>query len=45
VVDGVDGVVVVRVRDITLVTTASRAVELKRLLDRLPGPVAGERGA
>ena len=45
VVEGLEGVVVVRARGITLVTTAERAPDLKKLLDRLPGMLAGERGA
>ena len=45
VVDGVDDVVVVQARGITLVTTTTRAPDLKRLLDRLPPTLAGERGA
>ncbi|MBI4543253.1 MAG: mannose-1-phosphate guanylyltransferase [Gemmatimonadetes bacterium] len=44
VVDGLQGVVVVRARGITLVTTNERAPDLKRLLARLPGPLAGEGG-
>jgi len=42
---GLEDVVVVRARGITLVTTAERAPDLKKLLDRLPGMLAGERGA
>ena len=42
---GLDDVVVVKVRGITLVTTAAKAPELKKLLDRLPPKLAGERGA
>jgi mannose-1-phosphate guanylyltransferase len=42
---GVADVVVVRCRGTTLVTTKDRAPELKRLLDRLPPELAGERGA
>ncbi len=45
VVYGLTDVVVVRARGVTLVTTASRAPDLKRLLDRLPPALAGERGA
>jgi mannose-1-phosphate guanylyltransferase len=45
VVYGMTDVVVVRARGITLVTTAERAPDLKRLLDRLPPALAGERGA
>lgn len=45
VVYGMTDVVVVRTRGITLVTPASRAPELKRLLDTLPPALAGERGA
>ena len=45
VVEGLEDVVVVRARGITLVTTAERAPDLKKLLDRLPGRLAGERGA
>jgi mannose-1-phosphate guanylyltransferase len=45
VVSGLSNAVVVRARGITLVTTAEKAPELKRLLDRLPPDVAGERGA
>jgi len=45
VVDGLSGVVVVRARGVTLVTTAERAPDLKRLLDQLPPDLAGERGA
>jgi hypothetical protein len=37
--------VVVKTRGITLVTSAERAPELKKLLDRLPPDLAGERGA
>ena len=45
VVYGLSNVVVVRARGITLVTTADRAPDLKKLLDRLPKELAGERGA
>jgi mannose-1-phosphate guanylyltransferase len=45
VVYGLEGAVVVRARGITLVTTAARAPELKKLLDKLPPGLAGERGA
>ena len=45
VVAGLTDAVVVRARGITLVTTAQHAPELKRLLDRLPPDLAGERGA
>ena len=45
VVYGLDDVVVVRARGMTLVTSAAKAPELKKLLDRLPPELAGERGA
>jgi len=45
VVYGMTDVVVVRTRGITLVSPADRAPDLKRLLDRLPPTLAGERGA
>jgi mannose-1-phosphate guanylyltransferase len=45
VVHGLHGVVVVRANGITLVTTAERAPDLKKLLDRLPPALAGDRGA
>ncbi len=45
VVYGLEGAVVIRARGVTLVTTAERAPELKKLLDRLPPTLAGERGA
>lgn len=45
VVYGVKNVVVVRARGITLVTTTDKAPDLKRLLDKLPRALAGERGA
>jgi mannose-1-phosphate guanylyltransferase len=45
VVYGMTGAVVVRSRGITLVTTAEAAPHLKRLLDRLPPELSGERGA
>jgi len=45
VISGLTNAVVVRARGITLVTTAERAPELKKLLDRLPPGVVGERGA
>lgn len=45
VVYGLEGAVVVRARGITLVTRADLAPELKKLLDRLPPDLAGERGA
>ena len=45
VVDGVAGLVVVRARGVTLVTTRERAPYLKELLARLPPGVAGEGGA
>jgi mannose-1-phosphate guanylyltransferase len=45
VVAGLSDMVVVRTRGITLVTTAARAPELKKMLDRLPSDLAGERGA
>ena len=45
VVYGLEDVVVVKVRGITLVTSAAKAPELKKLLDRLPPKLAGERGA
>jgi mannose-1-phosphate guanylyltransferase len=45
VVYGMDDAIVVRARGLTLVTTAARAPELKKLLDRLPPALAGDRGA
>lgn len=45
VVHGLSDVVVVHARGLTLVTTAERAPDLKRLLDRLPKELAGDRGA
>lgn len=45
VVDGLHDVVVVQARGITLVTTAERAPDLKKLLDALPADLAGDRGA
>ncbi len=45
VVYGLDDVVVVRARGLTLVTSAVKAPDLKKLLDRLPPELAGERGA
>ena len=42
---GLADAVVVRTRGLTLVTTADRAPDLKKLLDRLPQDLAGERGA
>jgi len=42
VVDGVQGLVVVRTRGVTLVTTRERAPRLKAMLARLPGDVAGD---
>jgi mannose-1-phosphate guanylyltransferase len=42
---GLEDVVVVRARGLTLVTSAARAPELKKLLDRLPADLVGERGA
>ena len=42
VVEGVSGLVVVRARGVTLVTTRERAPYLKELLARLPPAVAGE---
>ena len=42
---GVQGVVVVRARGVTLVTSAEKAPDLKKLLDRLPADLVGERGA
>jgi mannose-1-phosphate guanylyltransferase len=42
---GLSGLVIVRARGITFVTTRERAPELKRLLDRLPPDLAGDRGA
>jgi mannose-1-phosphate guanylyltransferase len=45
VVYGLSDVVVVRARGVTLVTTRDKAPELKKLLDRLPPALAGERGA
>ncbi len=45
IVDGLDDVVVIQARGITLVTTVARAPELKKLLDRLPPALVGDRGA
>jgi mannose-1-phosphate guanylyltransferase len=45
VVFGMTDTVVVRARGITLVTTADKAPELKKLLDQLPASLTGERGA
>ena len=45
VVYGLSNVVVVSSRGRTLVTTPDKAPELKKLLDRLPPGLAGERGA
>jgi mannose-1-phosphate guanylyltransferase len=45
VVYGMTDTVVVRSRGITLVTTADKAPELKKLLDLLPASLTGERGA
>lgn len=45
VVDGLRDAVVVRARGITLVTTAERAPDLKKLLDALPADLTGDRGA
>jgi mannose-1-phosphate guanylyltransferase len=45
VIFGMTDAVVVKTRGITLVTNAARAPELKKLLDRLPPDLAGERGA
>lgn len=45
VVYGMTDAVVVRARGITLVTTADRAPELKKLLDQLPAGLTGDRGA
>jgi len=45
VVYGMTDAIVVRARGITLVTTAAKAPELKKLLDRLPATLTGERGA
>lgn len=45
VVYGLENVVVIQARGITLVTTAERAPDLKKLLDRLPPDLVGERGA
>lgn len=45
VVYGLDAAVVVRTRGITMVTTIEKAGELKKLLDRLPLDVIGERGS
>ena len=42
---GLSDVVVVRSRGITLVTSSAKAAELKKLLDRLPAALVGERGA
>jgi mannose-1-phosphate guanylyltransferase len=44
IVDGLADAVVVQARGITLVTTAARAPDLKKLLDRLPPALVGERG-
>ncbi len=43
VLDGVHGLVVVRARGVTLVTTRERAPHLKELLARLPGDLADDR--
>jgi len=45
VVYGLRDVVVVRTRGLTLVTSAEKAPDLKKLLDQLPPELAGERGA
>lgn len=45
VLDGVTGLVVVRARGITLVTSAERAAHLKELLTKLPDSLVGDRGA
>jgi mannose-1-phosphate guanylyltransferase len=45
VIYGMTDAVVVKTRGITLVTSAERAPELKKLLDRLPPDLIGERGA
>lgn len=45
VIYGMSDAVVVKTRGITLVTSAALAPELKKLLDRLPPDLAGERGA
>lgn len=45
IVYGLSNVVVIQGRGITLVTTTDRAPEIKKLLDRLPPDLAGERGA
>ncbi|HEY2804561.1 MAG TPA: sugar phosphate nucleotidyltransferase [Gemmatimonadales bacterium] len=45
VVFGIEGAVVVRAHGVTLVTTAAKAPDLKKLLDKLPRDLAGERGA
>lgn len=45
IVAGLEGVVVVQANGITLVTTAKRAPDLKKVLDRLPPSLVGERGA
>lgn len=42
---GVEGLVVVHVGGITLVTTIERAASLKSLLGRLPADLTGDRGA
>jgi mannose-1-phosphate guanylyltransferase len=42
---GMQDVVVVRTRGVTLVTSAAKAPDLKKLLDRLPANLVGERGA
>jgi len=45
IVYGLRDAVVVQVNGMTLVTTADRAANLKKLLDRLPPALAGNRGA
>lgn len=45
VIYGMSDAVVVKTRGITLVTSTLRAPELKKLLDRLPPDLIGERGA
>jgi mannose-1-phosphate guanylyltransferase len=45
VVYGMTDTIVVRSRGITLVTSADKAAELKKLLDQLPADLTGERGA
>jgi mannose-1-phosphate guanylyltransferase len=45
VVYGMRDTVVVHVNGVTLVTTAERSADLKKLLDKLPPGLAGDRGA